>query len=44
MNLAYKIVKSPVGKLKLVASDKALVAVLWEKDSRARTFERIGRR
>jgi methylated-DNA-[protein]-cysteine S-methyltransferase len=32
MTLAYKIIQSPVGKLKLVASDKALVAVLWEKD------------
>jgi methylated-DNA-[protein]-cysteine S-methyltransferase len=32
MSLAYKIIKSPVGKLKLVASDKALVAVLWEKE------------
>jgi methylated-DNA-[protein]-cysteine S-methyltransferase len=33
MSLAYKIMESPVGKLKLVASDKALVAILWEKDS-----------
>jgi methylated-DNA-[protein]-cysteine S-methyltransferase len=33
MSLAYKVVKSPVGKLKLVASDKGLVAILWEKDS-----------
>ena len=32
MSLAYKIVKSPVGKLKLIASDKGLVAVLWEND------------
>jgi methylated-DNA-[protein]-cysteine S-methyltransferase len=32
VSLAYKIIKSPVGKLKLVASDKALVAVLWEKE------------
>lgn len=32
MSLAYKIIESPVGKLKLVASDQALVAVLWEKD------------
>ena len=33
MSLAYKIINSPVGKLKLVASDKGLVAILWEKDS-----------
>jgi methylated-DNA-[protein]-cysteine S-methyltransferase len=32
MSLAYKIMVSPIGKLKLVASDKALVAILWEKD------------
>ena len=33
MSLAYKIIESPVGKLKLVASDKGLVAILWENDS-----------
>jgi methylated-DNA-[protein]-cysteine S-methyltransferase len=33
MSLAYKMVESPVGKLKLVASDRGLVAILWEKDS-----------
>src|SRR5450432_498758 len=33
MSLAYKIIESPVGKLKLVASDNALVAILWERDS-----------
>lgn len=33
MNLAYKFVKSPVGALKLVASDKGLAAILWENDS-----------
>lgn len=32
MNLACKTMESPVGKLKLVASDKGLVAVLWQKD------------
>lgn len=32
----YKTIISPVGKLKLIASDKALVAVLWE-------HEKIGR-
>jgi methylated-DNA-[protein]-cysteine S-methyltransferase len=32
MNLFYKLVDSPIGKLKLVASDKGLVGILWEKD------------
>ena len=32
MNLAYKTIESPVGKLTLVASDKGLVAILWEND------------
>ena len=36
MNLAYKVMESPVGKRKLVASDQALVAVLWEKESARR--------
>lgn len=30
MNYAYKMISSPVGKLKLVASDNGLVAILWE--------------
>lgn len=33
MPYAYKLIPSPVGELKLVASDKGLVAVLWENDS-----------
>lgn len=33
MSLAYKMIDSPVGKLKLIASDKGLVAILWESDS-----------
>jgi methylated-DNA-[protein]-cysteine S-methyltransferase len=32
MRFAYKKIHSPVGKLKLVASDKGLMAVLWEND------------
>ena len=32
MTLFYKEIKSPVGKLKLVASSRALVAVLWERE------------
>ena len=33
MNHAYKIILSPVGELKLVASDEGLVAILWENDN-----------
>jgi methylated-DNA-[protein]-cysteine S-methyltransferase len=33
MKLVYKIMDSPVGKLKLVASDKGLAAILWENDN-----------
>lgn len=33
MSLVYKTMESPIGKLKLVASDKGLVAILWENDS-----------
>lgn len=33
MNYVYKLVPSPVGKLKLVASDKGLAAILWENDN-----------
>ena len=33
MSLTYKLIDSPVGELKLVASDKGLVAILWENDS-----------
>lgn len=36
MSLSYKFLKSPVGKLKLVASDEGLVAVLWEKETNPR--------
>lgn len=32
MNLVCKFMQSPVGKLKLVASEKGLVAILWEND------------
>ena len=32
MSLVYKIIQSPVGKLKLIASEKGLVAILWEND------------
>ena len=32
MTLFYKQMQSPVGKLKLVARSKALVAVLWERE------------
>lgn len=36
MSLVYKTVESPVGKLKMVASDKGLVAVLWQNDKPSR--------
>lgn len=32
MSLFSKTMRSPVGELKLVASDKGLVAILWEND------------
>ncbi len=32
----YKTMKSPVGELKLVASDKGLTAILWENDDSSR--------
>ena len=35
MNYFYKTMKSPVGELKLVASDKGLAAILWENDKSA---------
>jgi methylated-DNA-[protein]-cysteine S-methyltransferase len=33
MSYFYKTMKSPVGELKLVASDKGLAAILWENDN-----------
>lgn len=33
MSYVYKTMKSPVGQLKLVASDKGLAAILWENDN-----------
>ena len=38
MNLVCKFMASPVGKLKLVASEKGLVAILWENDNPRRVF------
>lgn len=32
MDLRYKTIASPVGQLKLVASDSGLVAILWQND------------
>ena len=32
MNYVYKYMNSPVGKLKLVVNERALVAILWEND------------
>ena len=36
MHYVYKTMKSPVGKLKLVASDEGLAAILWENDDPSR--------
>jgi methylated-DNA-[protein]-cysteine S-methyltransferase len=33
MSLCHRFIDSPVGKLKLVAGDKGLVAILWENDN-----------
>jgi methylated-DNA-[protein]-cysteine S-methyltransferase len=33
MSLSFKFLDSPVGKLKLIASETGLVAVLWENDN-----------
>jgi methylated-DNA-[protein]-cysteine S-methyltransferase len=33
MSYAFKIISSPVGKLKLLASDRGLLAILWENDN-----------
>ncbi len=41
MTCTYKVIESPVGKLKLVASDKGLAAILWENDDPDRV--RLGR-
>jgi methylated-DNA-[protein]-cysteine S-methyltransferase len=42
MNYVYRIVRSPVGKLKLVGSDKGLAAVLWENEAPQRVRVRAG--
>lgn len=36
MKHVYKEINSPVGKLKLIANDRALIAVLWESDNIAK--------
>ena len=36
MSLAWKMMESPVGKLKLIASDKGLAAILWKDDRPSR--------
>ncbi len=44
-NLSFKVVPSPIGKLKLVASDSGLLAILWENDNprRVRLSELVER-
>jgi methylated-DNA-[protein]-cysteine S-methyltransferase len=42
MTYVYKTMTSPVGELKLVASDKGLAAILWEHDNPRRVrFARV---
>jgi methylated-DNA-[protein]-cysteine S-methyltransferase len=36
MSFAFKIIPSPVGNLKLIASDEGLVAILWTNDNAKR--------
>lgn len=36
MSFAYKLMKSPVGELKLIAKDDKLAAILWENDDPSR--------
>jgi methylated-DNA-[protein]-cysteine S-methyltransferase len=36
MSLSWKTIGSPVGKLKIVASDRGLTAILWENDQPTR--------
>jgi methylated-DNA-[protein]-cysteine S-methyltransferase len=36
MSLSWKTIGSPVGKLKIVASDRGLTAILWEDDTPTR--------
>ncbi len=36
MSLSFKFVDSPVGRLKLVASERGLVAILWENENGTR--------
>jgi methylated-DNA-[protein]-cysteine S-methyltransferase len=45
VTLSYKFVVSPIGKLKLVASDEGLVAILWDNDNprRVRLSELVQR-
>ena len=33
VNYVHEIIESPVGKLKLVATDDGLAAILWEDDN-----------
>jgi methylated-DNA-[protein]-cysteine S-methyltransferase len=42
MSYVYKTMKSPVGTLKLVASEAGLAAVLWENDDPRRVRLKVG--
>jgi methylated-DNA-[protein]-cysteine S-methyltransferase len=43
MNYTHKTMKTPVGKLKLIASEKGLAAILWENDNPQRVRPTSGR-
>ncbi|MBC8000031.1 MAG: glycosyltransferase, partial [Leptolyngbya sp.] len=43
MSYVFKFVKTPVGQLKLIASENGLAAILWENDNprRVRAFDAL---
>jgi methylated-DNA-[protein]-cysteine S-methyltransferase len=42
MSLVYKVIDSPVGALKLVASREGLVAIFWERDNPSHAERELG--
>lgn len=42
MSLVYKLIDSPVGRLKLVASSEGLVAILWGRDKPSQADVALG--
>ena len=43
MAYAYKSISSPVGRLKLVASERGLAAILWENGHRWRNHNKAAK-